>query len=168
MKLIYKILLSIFFCSCSSIAQTTQYGQSDINSSNASEYANIYANFKKLYVAKLDSESHYKELVLADEFTKKMNHPEKRMAFVKVKEPLKWIEENLSNTFFENYESAVKDWEELLKVGHDEHEQNREYYKLRNQIMKNDWGRKMIGEVTEEIAMEHPEKFDLLDSNKPE
>lgn len=164
MKLIYKILLSIFFCSCSSIAQTTLYGQSDINSSNASEYANIYANFKKLYIAKLDSESHYKFAQAGNDFLKKMNHPEQLSGLMKIREHLKWIEENLDKTSFEDLESAKAEWQELQKLYFKERKQNREFHELQSKLLKEEWGINLLAKVQEELILEFPEKFNQVEN----
>ncbi|KAF2518742.1 hypothetical protein E0W68_08295 [Flavobacterium salilacus subsp. salilacus] len=160
MKKLYPNIIAaiILLSSLVSIAQNTEYNPSSRNEANKQEYDSTFNAFKKLYIDKLDSDIHYRIMDLSKEFVRKMNHPEKSMALINTKYPLPWIKENLSTTFFESYGEAIKEWEHLSELMAISYEQNREYYEMKDKILKK-WGVEMLDSVTQEIRREQPQKF---------
>lgn len=148
--------------SISNSAQNTEYFP--LTDTEASEYNNDYKAFKSAYIKKLDSELHYKILILSKEFIDKLNHSENLKALSYIKDPLKYIKENFSTTSFESYETAVAEWEALGELQVKEWQENSSYYKLQLAILQK-WGTKMLVDVTTEVKLEFPEKFNLLDNN---
>lgn len=169
MKLFTTILFTFAVAGTyTATAQTSTYNTT-ISLGQDSLYNADYFKLKQLYIKKLDSETHYKCLVLGERFVAKINHPAKRDALRYIyKDPLKYIKENLSTTSFESYDAAVEEWEALTIAQMQDWEANREFYKLEDVVRKR-WGSKILSDVADEIDRESPEKFNLLEKpRKPE
>lgn len=155
MRTLHTLLLLLF--TLASYSQTTEYNP--LTEISGTEYTNTYAAFKKAYIAKLDSQTHYDFLYEGSIFFKKMNYPGGPKALASVGGHLSWIKENIESTSFESYEEAQAEWDKVLKLKSLEYIENEKYHLLFDRLMKESWGQKIIGDVIVELKTDFPEKF---------
>jgi hypothetical protein len=162
MKLIYTALLTIALTG--TYTATAQTGTAPVKQEAAKEkltegpeYDKYYEKLKELHIEHLRSESYKKSRALNKAFVKKMNY--KGRNFMEIsKDMLGWVKENFSQTSFESYEAAEKEWAAVNAATMESVTENKEYYDyMRECLQKCDT--QLIKDVLRDIMEEHPEVF---------
>lgn len=152
MKLIYLLLLGLFFIPTSAAAQTAPEQKAAVKDSL---YYTRYNTLMGLYLKQINSESHKKYRNLLSSFIKKMNYDRGKEGLLKTT-PMEWVEKNIEKTDFKNLEEARQEDEIIGAALEEEIKANGDYYKHLQEMFRAGESQ-MMTDVMMEVIRTFPE-----------